>query len=471
MFGYVLYESLLQYPKVLTATEISKRLKIGYKAASLLKRRFQLFSSQQLPKYKNLTYEALKNEFQDFLLPPNENTDISNKMANRPYTCVDTAVLYSAGERANQGRKRYSHRGQTSSIYLSEKLGGRQVGTLVQTIAIKQGPVFFTSVRNQKAETLGPIIKDHLPTSTPLFTDQGYPWLWGIYRNHRSVNHSARSKDNRYRWARNRWSKNGVHSQVAEGNHRVLKTAFASYGWIHPKYSALYLNEFSFIKNAGVFGLDVLLESGESDNSYRNSHPFPPESRGESGKAVRIGGKGFSPKNSKIETENWLQNTLQGFLFKPEILGQDSKVLNHTGYGLFNSPLKIEKAKKYERRELEKYNSFWIDKKTKKFQRDREIEYQKIASKIWNLIHSEKERGEKYSVTQICDELRIHKHTAMTILRKWLKLKIIAKRRIGYNAYDHRINFYIKIVKDQLPCILYSNFRPKASARVTKNEK
>ncbi|EQA44510.1 ISXO2-like transposase domain protein [Leptospira broomii serovar Hurstbridge str. 5399] len=291
MFGYVLYESLLQYPKVLTATEISKRLKIGYKAASLLKRRFQLFSSQQLPKYKNLTYEALKNEFQDFLLPPNENTDISNKMANRPYTCVDTAVLYSAGERANQGRKRYSHRGQTSSIYLSEKLGGRQVGTLVQTIAIKQGPVFFTSVRNQKAETLGPIIKDHLPTSTPLFTDQGYPWLWGIYRNHRSVNHSARSKDNRYRWARNRWSKSGVHSQVAEGNHRVLKTAFASYGWIHPKYSTLYLNEFSFIKNAGVFGLDVLLESGESDNSYRNSHPFPPRAGGSLGKRFGLEGK------------------------------------------------------------------------------------------------------------------------------------------------------------------------------------
>ncbi|WP_425593114.1 transposase, partial [Leptospira wolffii] len=264
MFGYVLHESLIQFPKVLTSTEISRRLKISYKAASLLKRRFQLFCSDQLPKYKDLTYNALNEQFKDFLLPPNENKDISKKMANKPYVCVDTAVLYSAGERANKGRKRYSSKGQTSSIYLSPKLGGKQVGTLVQTIGVKNGPVFFTSVPNQKAETLGPIIRDHIPTSSALFSDLGYSWLWGVYRNHRSVNHSARSKDNRFRWARNRYSKNGIHSQVAEGNNRLLKTAFASYGWIKPEYSTLYLNEFSFIKNANVFGLDVLVNDGLS---------------------------------------------------------------------------------------------------------------------------------------------------------------------------------------------------------------
>ncbi|MFB5652329.1 transposase [Leptospira wolffii] len=293
MFGYLLYESLIQYPKVVTATELSKRLRIGYNAASLLKRRFQLFASDQLPKYKKLTYDALNEQYKDFLLPPNENRDITKIMSKQPYVCVDTAVLYSAGERASQGRKRYSHRGQTSSIYLSEKLGGKQIGTLVQTIAIKQGPVFFTSVSNQKAETLGPLIREHLPTSTPLFTDQGYPWLWGIYRNHRSVNHSARSKDNRFRWARNRWSKNGVHNQVAEGNHRVLKTAFASYGYIQPKYSQLYLNEFSFIKNANVFGLDVLLESVSGDDACLSRDRSPANKKTPGDGAVAIRRKGY----------------------------------------------------------------------------------------------------------------------------------------------------------------------------------
>ncbi|WP_086449149.1 transposase [Leptospira venezuelensis] len=301
MFGYILYESLIQYPKVVTATELSKRLRIGYNAASLLKRRFQLFASNQLPKYKKLTYEALNDQFKDFLLPPNENRDITKIMAKKPYTCVDTVVLYSAGERASQGRKRYRHSGQTASIYLSEKLGGRQVGTLVQTIAIKQGPVFFSSVSNQKADTLGPLIKEHLPTCTPLFTDQGYPWLWGIYKNHRSVNHSARSKDNRFRFARNRWSKNGVHNQVAEGNHRVLKTAFAAYGYIKPKYSQMYLNEFSFIKNANVFGLDVLVECDGDDANEgmrcRDRDAFAVNPRAGMKEAVRIERKGCLSQN------------------------------------------------------------------------------------------------------------------------------------------------------------------------------
>ncbi|EKO59075.1 ISXO2-like transposase domain protein [Leptospira kirschneri str. H2] len=262
MFGYVFYESMIQHPKVVTSTEISKRLRISYKGASMLKKRFQVFASQQLPKYKQLTFDALDREFKDFSLPPDEDTDITEVMENKPYVCADTVVLYSASQRANQGRKRYRHTGGTASIYLSDKLGGRQVGTLAHTIAIKQGPVFFHSVPNQKMNTLGVIIQNHLPLQTPLMTDEGYPWLWNIYKNHRSVNHSAHSKDVRYRWARNRWSKNGVHSQVAEGNHRLLKTAFSSYCYIRPENSTRYLNEFSFLKNAHVFGLDVICENG-----------------------------------------------------------------------------------------------------------------------------------------------------------------------------------------------------------------
>ncbi|EKO77210.1 ISXO2-like transposase domain protein [Leptospira sp. Fiocruz LV3954] len=254
LFGYsflVIYYAIVS----------SKRLKISYKSAALLKKRFQCFASEQNLKYKRLTFDALDREFEDFSLPADEEADVTEAMKNKPYVCADTVVLYSASERANQGRKRYRHSGSTSSIYLSDKLGGRQVGTLVHTIAIKGGPVFFTSVSNQKANTLGPIIKDHLPLRTPVFTDQGYPWLWGIYKNHRNVNHSARSKDARYRWARNRWSKGGVNSQTAEGNHRLLKSAFAAYCYIRPENSTRYLNEFSFLKNAQVFGLDVICEN------------------------------------------------------------------------------------------------------------------------------------------------------------------------------------------------------------------
>ncbi|WP_036089054.1 transposase, partial [Leptospira sp. B5-022] len=406
---------------------------------------------------------------------PNENRDISKIMAKRPYVCVDTAVLYSAGERASQGRKRYRHSGQTSSIYLSEKLGGRQVGTLVQTIAIKQGPVFFSSVSNQKADTLGPLIKEHLPTCTPLFTDQGYPWLWGIYKNHRSVNHSARSKDNRFRFARNRWSKNGVHNQVAEGNHRVLKTAFAAYGYIKPKYSQMYLNEFSFIKNANVFGLDVLVECDGDDANEgmrcRDRDAFAVNPRAGMKEAVRIERKGFVRKIQRKRTENWLQDSLQKIQFESKTFAEIPNIQNHNGFGILNSSTAISKAKKYELPTLEKYNSFWLDSNIKKFQRNRELEYQKTASKIWNWIQAGRKKGKQYSVIEICDELEIHKITAMTILRKWIKLRLIARRRIGFARYDRRINFYIKPLKQELPLILYSKLKTKTSKRVTRNEK
>ncbi len=40
-----------------------------------------------------------------------------------------------------------------------------------------------------------------------------------------------------------------------------MKTAFSSYCYIRPENSTRYLNEFSFLKNAHVFGLDVICEN------------------------------------------------------------------------------------------------------------------------------------------------------------------------------------------------------------------
>ncbi len=110
--------SMIQHPKVITTVEISKHLQISYKGNHVSqKRHFQVFASQQLPKYKQLTFDTLDREFKDFSLPPDEDTDITEIMENKPYVCADTVVLYSASQRANQGRKRYRH-GGTASIYL-----------------------------------------------------------------------------------------------------------------------------------------------------------------------------------------------------------------------------------------------------------------------------------------------------------------------------------------------------------------
>ena len=57
---------------------------------------------------------------------------------------------------------------------MSESLGGKQVGTLVNTLGVKQGPVFYDSIPNSKAETVNPILFKYIPVHNPIFTDMGY---------------------------------------------------------------------------------------------------------------------------------------------------------------------------------------------------------------------------------------------------------------------------------------------------------
>ncbi|TGN14010.1 transposase [Leptospira ilyithenensis] len=263
MFGYILEESIIQFPKVLTSVEISKRLSISYKSARLLKQRIQVFSSHQVEKLRRIYYDDLKETFKDVTLPKVEDgKDIKKHLGKKLYRKIphtDTAVLYSASQRSNQFRKRFRHGGLTASIYQSDSVGGRQIGTLVSTIATQNGCVFFDSIPDQKANTLGPLIRKTVPYESPLFSDEGYPWLYGIYKKHRAINHQAHSKDKRYKLARNRWSKLSVHNQVAEGNQRLLKSAFSAYCYIKPRYSTLYLNELSFIKSIQAVGMDTLV--------------------------------------------------------------------------------------------------------------------------------------------------------------------------------------------------------------------
>ena len=265
VFGWCLYESISRYPKVLTATEIQKRLGVAKNTATLLKRRLQLVANDQLPKLNKRFYEDLKTNLGDVTFPRNDKTDLIDLIKNKPIPQIDTMALYSASQRANKGRKRHRHGGLTASIYLSDKLGGEQIGTLVQTISWKNGPVIYDSIPDNTANTLMPLLHRHIGKDIPVFTDEGYKFYYRINKNHRMINHSLKSKDKRFRFSRERWSKNGIHTQVAEGHHRNLKWNFtAGYGYIRPKYSQLYLNEYAFWRNVKYYGWSALLNKGES---------------------------------------------------------------------------------------------------------------------------------------------------------------------------------------------------------------
>ncbi|HRG77630.1 MAG TPA: transposase, partial [Leptospiraceae bacterium] len=167
---------------------------------------------------------------------------------------------------ANKGRARHRFGGISASVFLSDSHGGKQIGSIIQTIAVKGEGAIFQIVRDQSMNSLGSQIREFIPLSTIVFTDEGYPFLKGIYRNHRMINHSAKSKDKRYKWARNRWSKNGVHSQVAEGNQSKLKNAFKSYNYFTPKFAPFYLSEYSLLSNVKAYGLEAIANVGRADS-------------------------------------------------------------------------------------------------------------------------------------------------------------------------------------------------------------
>ncbi len=113
---------------------------------------------------KKLFNEILMKEGSD---PPNKNdrefTLGCIQEGSIPVVNADTLVLFSASQRANKGRKRHRHGGQTASIYLSDSLGGKQIGSLVHTIAIKGGGVIYQYITDQPANSLGSQIGEFIP--------------------------------------------------------------------------------------------------------------------------------------------------------------------------------------------------------------------------------------------------------------------------------------------------------------------
>jgi len=255
--GWLLEECFVRHPKVVTAAEVVHRLGVTERTALLMRRRVQILACEQSEKIRYLIFNQMKKEFKDFTLPP-EGTDISQVVARKKVVHADTVVLWSA--RGRKGRSRFRHSGQTSSIYRSPRLGGAQVGTLVSVMGIQNGWCILDSIPNQKAETIGPLFRRSLPLQTVVFTDEGYKFLYRIYQ-HRMINHSAKSPDNRFRFARDRWSKNGVHSQVSEGLNSSLKTEMRAFRFFKCPYSSLYLNEWSFFHNLRYFGLPKIAKA------------------------------------------------------------------------------------------------------------------------------------------------------------------------------------------------------------------
>ncbi|GBF44653.1 hypothetical protein LPTSP2_39570, partial [Leptospira ellinghausenii] len=165
-----------------------------------------------------------------------------------PISIADSVILFSSSLRANSSRSRRYNTG-TSSIYLSNSIGGEQKGVLCHTTGVVGKWTFYESLPLANSYYLQKDLESKIPKSAILWTDQGYEFLWD-YKNHKSVNHSKRSNDPRYNMSRHRWvTEQSVTSNGAEARNALIKASFKAFGYVSPKWSKCYLDEYSFLGN------------------------------------------------------------------------------------------------------------------------------------------------------------------------------------------------------------------------------
>ncbi|MCL8268338.1 MarR family transcriptional regulator, partial [Leptospira weilii] len=164
-------------------------------------------------------------------------------------------------------------------------------------------------------------------------------------------------------------------------------------------------------------------------------------------------------KRSDSKKGNWLSSSINSYSYIVQKEESEFNSRNRNDYVLLNDSSEFPEFGPSIKKEMDLHNQFWSSPRVPNFQRKKEQEYQKTASKMWRLIHSKHAEAKYHSISEVCSILNIHKQTAMLIIRKWLKLKLIEKRRLNKTWYDQRIDFFLKPKKETLPLILYTRFQ------------
>ncbi|MBL8019096.1 MAG: transposase [Leptospirales bacterium] len=455
VFSYLLVEQIHRFPQVLNASEIQRKLGCAKNTATKLKRRLQIFHSELIPGIKEVLRHKLMSEGNS-LLP--ETGDLTEKISNRSVVHMDGLALFSASQRANGGRARWKHTGQTASVYLTdsvaEEKGKFQIGSLVHTIAVKKGPVFLSSLPSFKQKHVQPLL-DFLPEHTPLFSDDGFPWLSRYNANHRSINHSARAKDRKRNvWARNRYSRDGVNNNTAEGVQRIVKHAFISgYSYISPEFSQMYLSEFSGLKGIRVYGLQNICESLASLGYVRKN-----DSPSVSGDATR-------------PDHRYLRNKIAKIRYNPPSFRERNSLDHASTRRLIKGKLKglLDQNDFFEARQGHlDYFSFWEDAPL--YRKALEKKYNAIAHAFWSKL----DRWDQKHIRRIATEIKAPHRLLLRIARKWNRLGL-AKLDERWNPTERRIYGYANRLVSDLPDLLYSyemrdwmNLKPREARRILR---
>ena len=140
------------------------------------------------------------------------------------------------GGKKRGGKRGWGSENKTCVFGMVERAEKDEDGKLITS-----GKIRTVVVPNRKAETLLPIIVEHVDEESTVYTDEfkGYRKLGREVEVHDQVNHG------RYEWVRG-----DVHTQTIEGAWSIRKRSIkGTYTSVSRKYLQNYLNEFDFRHN------------------------------------------------------------------------------------------------------------------------------------------------------------------------------------------------------------------------------
>ncbi|MCR9145554.1 MAG: hypothetical protein NXI24_25160, partial [bacterium] len=209
-----------------------------------------------------------------------------------------------------------------------------------------------------------------------------------------------------------------------------------AYGYFTPKYSQLYLNEYSALKALRLHGIDTILSLvksvpvGNVDPKYSGS---------------------LSETASRPQVSYLRRKLAENLYFPPEL--HERKGIDHSDsrrqirgklrYMLAGNDLFAAKQAHVDY--LNTFNSL------PRYRKQNEKKYNAAAHALWNRLH----RFDSKLSTRLADETRVGHRLTLRIIRKWAALKLVSAEEIRATG-ENRIKYRVTRIEPLLPDFLYT---------------
>ena len=227
-----------------------------------------------------------------------------------------------------------------------------------------------------------------------------------------------------------------MHNQVAEGTQRIVKASFlAAYGYFNPKFSQLYLNEYSALKGIRTYGLESLLNAQIVWN-------VDPRYSGSQDGAQRIAAPDYLRR--KIAENEYIPPTVEEHGYydyqntRRQIRGKLRDLFNNNDY--------------FEAKQAHiDYLNFWPE--APRWKRQHERKYGAAANRLWKVLS----RHRSMLLSNVASEHGLSHPLLVRIAREWSRLNLAEVQEIARSgATGNKLHVRVRRKIDILPGLLYA---------------